>query len=125
MLNQKIKYLLAGAWNTLFGYIIANILYELLSKYFDIIVIGIVINLVTITSAFLVYKLFVFRSKGKWLVEYFRCMLVYGWAAIFGIFMLWLMVENMKVKFFIAQAIITLLTVCISYFLHNKFTFKK
>ena len=125
MLDQKIKYLLAGAWNTLFGYIVAIIVYELLSKYFGIIVIGIAINFITITSAFLVYKLFVFRSKGKWFVEYFRCMLVYGWAAIFGIFMLWLMVENMKVKFFIAQAITTLITVCISYCLHNKFTFRK
>ena len=125
MLNQKYKYLLAGGWNTLFGYIISIIIYELLSEYFNIITIGFGINLISITSAFLVYKLFVFKSKGKWIVEYLRCILVYAWAAIFGVFMLWLMVENMKIEFYIAQAIITLLTVCISYCAHNKFTFKK
>jgi putative flippase GtrA len=125
MVENKLSYLTAGAWNTVFGYVVSIGIYELLSKHADIFTIGIIINIITITSAFIIYKLYVFKTKGKWFVEYLRCFLVYGWTAIFGIGMLWLLVENLKVRFFIAQGVSTILTIIISYCLHNKFTFKK
>jgi len=121
--KEKLRYLIVGAANTVFGYCSGIVLYEILSPVIHIIFIATLINIVNISVSFLTYKLFVFRSKGIWWQEYLRSYLVYGTAALISIVLIWFLVDGLKIPFWIAQAVLIIFTVVVSYFGHSKFTF--
>jgi putative flippase GtrA len=122
--SAKFRYLAAGAWNTVFGYFIGVILYLFLSPHAHLVMIAIISNVIAITMSFMTYKLIVFRTPGNWLLEYLRCYIVYGFNAILGIFFLWLFVNVIGLNIWIAQGISIVVTVIISFFLHQRFTFR-
>ena len=64
---QFSRYLLVGLWNTAFGYGTYAGFTALLTPHIPhaYIVASVVANLLTITGAFLAYKWFVFKTKGK------------------------------------------------------------
>lgn len=125
MLNQqKIDYLFVGGFNALAGYFIGVSVYKVLGENFGIVWVGIASNILSITVSFLTYKILVFRTKGKWLMEYLKAYLVYGGAALVGIFFLWIFVDLMKMSIWFAQALAIGLTVIFSYVGHSKFTFR-
>ena len=114
---------MAGGFNTVFGYSVGVCVYKVLGSSLSILWIGAISNMLTITVSFFAYKIFVFRTKGKWLSEYLRSYVVYGGIAIVGIFLLWLFVDIIKTSIWLAQAIILGVTVIISYIGHSRFTF--
>lgn len=122
--SRRIRYLIAGAWNTGFGYAAGLLLYYVLHDNHSIVFIGVLTNIAAITMAFLTHKLFVFRTKGNWLAEYLRSYLVYGVSAISGIAALWLLVEQFLVPFWLAQFLVILATVGITYIGHSRVTFR-
>ena len=122
-LNEKTRYLIAGIWNSVFGYSIGLMLYESLSLRFHIIVISVIANILAISVAFITYKLFVFKTKGNWFLEYYKCYLVYGGSAVVGTALIWLFVDFFKWPFWISQGIVMTITMVVSYFIHRIFTF--
>ena len=123
--HQKVMYLLVGGWNTIFGYCTGLSLYYLLYGYLHILVILVMTNILSISMSFFTYKLFVFKTTGNWLFEYVRCYVVYGSIALVGMLLIWIMVNFIEVPFWIAQALIVMVTVVLSYASHKRFTFKK
>jgi len=121
--SRKIRYLIGGGWNTLFGYAVSVGLYDLLSKNTHILIITTIANVIAISMAFLTYKVFVFQTKGNWWGEYFRSYLIYGNIVLISIFMLWLMVDFMRLQFWIAQGLIMVATIFLSYIGHARYTF--
>ena len=121
---QKLRYLAVGGVNTVLGYAIVVVAYQLLASSLHIVVIGIIANIVTISFSFMTYKTLVFRTRGQWLKEYFKAYVVYGSVAIFGIFLLWLFVNELGFSIWVAQGLVILLTVTASYIGHARFTFR-
>ncbi len=122
---QKLRYLVVGGVNTVVGYGISVGAYQQLVGSLHIFVIGILANIVAITFSFLTYKTLVFRSNGHWLQEYLKAYVVYGGVAVFGIFLLWLFVNKIGLSIWIAQGLVTMLTVAVSYIGHKRYTFSK
>ena len=122
--KQSLRYLLAGGWNTVFGYGLGVGLYTILSSQLHVAVIAAIANILAITMSFLTYKLFVFKTTGNWLSEYGRSYLVYGSMALLSIILLWAMVDYLGVDIWYAQALVILLTVGVSYLGHKFFTFR-
>lgn len=123
--SQKLRYLLVGGVNTLFGYGAGVGIYMLLVANWHIFIIGIVSNVVSISFSFITYKLFVFKTRGNWFAEYFKAYLVYGGMAALGILFLWLFVDFLNIRIWLAQGMVILVTVVISYFGHKHFTFRE
>ena len=123
--QEKIRYLLAGGFNTLVGYSIGVGLYKALESNLSIVWIGVISNILSITVSFLSYKILVFKTKGMWLREYMKSYIVYGGIAVIGIFCLWVFVEKMKISIWLAQALVIGMTVIISYLGHSRFTFRR
>jgi len=123
--RKPLRYLLAGGWNTIFGYATSVGLYALLADKLHITVIAAIANIFAITMSFLTYKLFVFKTSGNWLLEYGRSYIVYGGMAVFGIILIWIFVDVLKWQIWYAQALVILITVGVSYLGHKFFTFKK
>lgn len=122
---DKGRYLLGGAWNSLFGYFIGLILYAQFGEVISLLAILVISNCLAITNAFLVNKMFVFRARGNWIEEYLKSYLTYGFGALISIFLIWTLVELAHFKYWIAQTISLVIGFVISYFLNKNFTFKK
>lgn len=127
------RYLLVGAWNTLFGYgsfaFFTAVLGPVIPhSYLAACVISSVLN---ISVSYLGYKFFVFKTKGNYLREWIRCVGVYSGGILIGVLSLPVLVVVIRhnTRFFnaapyIAGAILTALTVVYSFLGHKKFSFR-
>jgi|APCry1669192647_1035423.scaffolds.fasta_scaffold00111_21 putative flippase GtrA len=122
--DQKFRYLISGVWNTLFGYVLSLILYSTLHSRVHIIIISVMANVIAITVAFIVYKFFVFKTKGNYLKEYFRMYITYGLSAIIGTLSIWFLVDKLSMEFWLSQILITIFLVIFTYIFNQKYTFK-
>lgn len=131
-----LRYLLVGCWNTIFGVGLYTGAFELFSRKLswrvDIggqdylyLVLSIPANILSITNAYICYKIFVFKTKGNILREYFRCYIVYGVSMLLGMIGLWLLVDIGGLYPVIANILLTFITVIVSYLGHKYFSFKK
>lgn len=125
MKNKKIFYLIAGGFNTIFGYGAGILCYFLFKNIFNTLTISLVANIFTISTSFLTYKLFVFKTKGNWLDEYLKCFLVYGSITIKAIILMVVLVDYCHIPFWFAQALAMFIIMIASYIGHNRFTFNK
>lgn len=123
--SKHLRYLLAGGWNTAFGYGAMGVLYETLSPKLGVVIVAIIANMLSITMSFITYKIFVFQKKGNWLHEYIKCYVVYGGLALLNIILIWLFIEKFNFSVWLSQGICIPLGVIISYYLHLNFTFLK
>jgi len=123
--KEEIRYLLAGAWNTVFGYFLGVGAYLWLSEWLHIIYISILANIIAITMSFFTYKVFVFRTTGGWLKEYLKIYLVYGLTMLIGTMLIWLFVNFLGMNIWLGQGLVLLSVFIISYILNRNFTFKK
>ena len=136
---QMVRYLVVGAGNTLFGYSC----FSLFTWWF--VRMGpahpglaasaatVVAGITSITVSFLGYKLFVFRSKGRFLPEYLRSFAVYLPTMAFSTvaiapltaFLRRVMPLHPQRAPYLAGALLTALTVCTSFLGHKYFSFRK
>lgn len=132
------RYLVVGAWNTLFGYGCYFLLVRLFLRVLPTppsitasiaLVVATVIN---ITVSFLGYKWFVFRTRGNYWREYLRSMTVYlpslflnavVIAPLTAIFRSFHPIRNQAP--YIAGALLTGVTVILSFFGHKHISFKR
>ena len=123
--KELLAYLLTGAWNTLFGIGLYSLVYSWVGENYHYLLIALPVNVLSITNAFVCYKLFVFKTKGNWLKEYIRCYLVYGGGMLLGFLLLWILKEKLCLYPPVANAIATLLVIMVSYVGHKFFSFRK
>jgi putative flippase GtrA len=119
----NLRYLFVGAWNTAFGYFLANTLYYTLHYKYHLLVIAIFSNIMSITMSFLSYKIIVFKTSGNWLSEYRRFYILYGANTILGTALLWVLIDFMGIRFWIGQAIVIFMSIILLYIGHLKYTF--
>ncbi len=117
--------MLVGFFNTIFGYTAGMFFYFLFKDTLNTLEISFLANIITISMSFFMYKLFVFKTRGNWLNEYFKCFFVYGSITIQAIILMVILVDYLHIIFWIAQAIAMLIIMIVSYFGHNQFTFNK
>lgn len=121
----NIRYLMAGLWNTIFGYTVGLGLYNVFHIYTHIVFISIFANILSISMSFITYKLFVFNVRGNWLKQYTRCYLMYGTISLVSTGFLWVSVDFFKIPFWLAQGLVIPGMILFSYVGHKKFTFNK
>jgi putative flippase GtrA len=130
---QMTRYLLVGAFNTLFGYSLFAVLnYGLqdLGSY-SYMLASLLSNLIAITVAFLGYKWFVFKTKGNYLKEWIRCMGVYGGGMLLTLAGLPVLVPLLRRAMlhrpqaapYVAAAIMAVVVVIVSFFGHKYISF--
>lgn len=122
-LSYKMRFLIIGCINTgisygfyvLFCLILGNSSYQtalILSWIFSSII------------SFTAQKYFVFKSKGNWFKEYFKCCLVWSLSYFINALCLELCVNILGINIFAAQILSTGCTAVITYILFKKFAFK-
>lgn len=133
-IEQFVRYLLVGGFNTIFGYSLFALLtwsFRRMGSY-SYIYAAVLANFIAISVAFLGYKWFVFRTRGNYLAEYIRCFGVYGSGALIGLAGLPILVPILRRRLYqpeqapyIAGAIMLIVTVIFSFFGHRNISFKQ
>ncbi|MEB3327915.1 MAG: GtrA family protein [Candidatus Sericytochromatia bacterium] len=126
------RYVLVGGFNTVFGYAVyagltALLMPRLAAGYMVASLLG---SIVAITVSFVNHKLFVFKTQGNWLREWWRCVAVYGSSMLLGLMALpllvwgceWLTGEVASAPY-VAGAVWTMLTVGWNFWGHKNFAF--
>ncbi len=131
--GQLLRYLVVGAWNTLFGYGCYAALTALLDPVIPhgYIVASLVAAPINISVSFLGYKWFVFKTKGNYLREWLRVILVYSSSILIGTACLPVLVFVIRHYSrwdrgapYIAGALLMGGTVVYSFLAHKKFSFR-
>lgn len=117
------NYLLVGGWNTAFGYLVFLALYYLFVSRIHYLIIFVISNIISITNAYIGYKIFVFKTKGNYLKEYARFYLVYGGAMALNFILLPVCVELLKISPPAAQGGLIFITIIYSYLGHKNYSF--
>lgn len=132
--GQLGRYLVVGVWNTAVGYGIYAALVALLSRRipYSYLAASLLANLLGITVSFLGYKWFVFKTKGNYLHEWIRCVLVYSGAIVVGlallpptVFLVSHATGKPKTAPYIAGALLMAINVIISFFGHKNISFRR
>jgi putative flippase GtrA len=131
--GQFVRYLLVGAWNTLFGYGSFAALTAVLSPIMPhgYIAASVISSLLNISVSYLGYKWLVFKTRGNYLSEWIRCVGVYSGGIIFSVLTLPVLVLLIRrnTRFttqapYIAGALLTVFMVVYSFLGHKKFSFR-
>ena len=79
---KESRFLLAGVWNTLFGYFSSLIIYNYYHNLLHILLIGVMVNILNISMSFFTYKYFVFKTKKKLGSRVFEILCYIWWSSI-------------------------------------------
>ena len=137
--REVLRYLIVGIGNTIFGYACYAAFVALYSRLlphrylpFTVDLASITATPIGVTMSFLTYKLFVFRTKGQYLREWLRCLVVYGSATIPGLFVLPLLTKLLvsipvlsRFAPYLAGAIVMGGTAIYTYLAHKNFSFSR
>ncbi len=93
--GQFLRYLGVGVFNTLFGYgtfaftlFLLNHIVPQRFLYLTVVAASLISTPLNITVAYLGYKFLVFKTRGNYLMEWFKCFGVYGLGMLPGLFAL-------------------------------------
>ena len=131
--GQVLRYLVVGVWNTAFGYATFALFTALLEPYMpaSYMAASLCSSLINITVSFLGYKWFVFKTRGNYVREWLRCLVVYSGSIALGLALLpptvlavGAVTGNPRSAPYIAGALLMAAQVVLSFFGHKNFSFK-
>ncbi len=126
--GDKLRFLVVGFWNTMFGFATLWALEHLI--HYDsgsilqkqaILVLNWVIG---VTQNFFTFKLLVFRTKGRWMREYLRLCVTYSGTFVVQSVMIQAISAGFGASLFVANLPTTLVVMVLSYLGHKYFTFR-
>jgi putative flippase GtrA len=123
-LPQTLRFLIVGGYNTAFGYLAFTVFFLTVGQRIHYLIVGLAAHAVAAVNAFVVHRLFVFRSAKGWVAEYLRFNLSQLAALSFGMAALYSLVSFGHLNPLVAQAIVVSASVVLSYALHRFFTFR-
>ena len=122
--SDKLRFLVTGAFNTGFGYSVFVSLYFLFGDQAHYLIIATIAHALSVTVAFIGHRRIVFRSTAPWLEEFIRYNLSLATVFLLGLLGLYMLVDGAGLHPSLAQAIILMLSVGISYIAHRHFSFR-
>ncbi len=123
-LRHEVRFLIAGAYNTVFGYVVFSVLFELFGRQINYVAIACLSQAISVVSAFMVHRHFVFTYSGQWLTSFFRFNISQMGTFAFGLAALYGLVSRTRLSPLLAQAIVICASAIISYILHRYFSFR-
>ncbi len=121
--REQILYLLFGGWNTVFGYGVWALFQFTLGDRLPYLAIVVLAWPVAVLNAYVVYRTFVFRSRGRVLTELPRFSLVYFLTLIVNLALLPVALRLLPFNIYGVQATFLAVVVVASYLGHRYFSF--
>lgn len=122
-LNQKIRFLLVGGFNTVLAYSVFVGLYQLAGLNYNLALIT--QYFITVNVSFFTMRYYVFQSNGVLKTEYFKAWMVYIGMYFFNAFALNFFVLVLSLGPVIGQAMYLVISTIVTYILHKYFSFRE
>ncbi len=122
--NREVRFLVVGAWNTLFGYLCFYVLYRLAADHLHYLIIAVLAHVVNVIQAYVMQRKLVFRSQAKIAGEFLRFNASLVATFLFNLLAMYLLVEATALSPLIAQAIVILASLILTYVLHSCVSFR-
>jgi len=122
--GEKLRFLLAGGWNTAFSYGVLVVLDALLHQRLHYAIIMFVAWVIGVTQNLFTFKLFVFKTKGHWMKEYLRSYVVYSGSFVLNLAIVAVIITFWHPRLYIAQLPALVIVTIISYVGHKYFTYR-
>lgn len=122
---QGLRFVVIGIGNTLTGYLLFWGLYSLLVPALPYAVVAVLTHIGAVTVSFLCQRQLVYRSEGRWWLEYLRFHLAHLGLFLAGLGALALLVERVGWHPLLAQAVVYAGVAASGYFIHTFFTFRQ
>ncbi len=123
--SRMARFLLVGAYNTLFGYVVFVALYYWLGDEVHYNVVLFISYIISVTNSYLLQRRFVFGSRARPLAEFIRFNVVNFVAMLINMGLLSLAVEHVTRNVAIAQALALVATTAFIYVAHTLFSFRR
>jgi putative flippase GtrA len=123
--EQGLRYVVVGAWNTLFGYGLFALLQLTLGHHVSYLILLTFSTAVAILNAYVMYRWLVFKVEGHWWRDLGRFSLVYLVAYGVNLIVLPFLVEVFGLPVLLAQALVVGGTVLASFLAHRHFSFRR
>jgi len=128
----KVKFVLVGIWNTIFGYsvfclldiLFSNLLATRYIAYMSAMVLG---QIIAIINAYIFHKYITFKSRVRgreMMLEFFRFSMTYAVIFCLNLILLPIFVEIFNIRPKLSAAMLILMCTAISYLGHSRFSFK-
>jgi putative flippase GtrA len=122
--DQRVRYVAVGAYNTAFGYSLFA-LAHIAFPHVHYLITLLACHVIGILNAYTGYRLLVFRPEGRVIRDGLRFSIVYSAALPVNLVVLPLLVETAGLGVLVSQALIVVVTVIVTYVVHNNFTFRR
>lgn len=123
--ETKLRFLVAGGLNTVFGLsIFPALMWTLGPMGWNYIEVLILCQVVSVCFAYGTNKLLVFKTSGNYLAEFLKFSSFYIMNFVINIAILPILVEFLRLSPVVAQTIFVVVVVCTSYLWHSRFTFR-
>jgi putative flippase GtrA len=121
--DERVRYILVGAVNTLFGFLFFVGSYLLLKDYAHYLVIFLFVQVVAVTFSHFMQRKIVWKSNAVYFPELMRFSLTYVFAAILNVGLLWLSQEFFSQTVLLSQFIIGTLLIPVMFLFQKYWTF--
>ncbi len=123
--ETKVRFLVTGVLNSLFGLIMFPFFFYLLEEYkLHYLIILTISQFVCIIFAYLTNKFLVFKTKGNYIAEFFKFITFHLSHFIINLLALPILVEFFKLQPVVAQVFFAIMVIISSYFWQSRITFK-
>jgi putative flippase GtrA len=123
--SEKFRFLVVGAFNTIFGYLVFLAFYYALGSKLHYLIISTISHALSVIVAFTGHRSLVFRSSKPWRSEFIRYNISLLFSFLLGLLSLYVLVEFGGLKPTVGQAITVVFSVMVSYLAHRYYSFKR
>lgn len=121
-INEKIRFILVGGFNTVFAYLLFLLLYYFFPDHYNI---DLTIQyIITINLSFITMRYYVFRGSGDIRVEYMKSASVYLLGFVFNYLTLNFFVIICRINPAISQMFCIVLNAVLTFVLHKYYSFR-
>jgi len=121
--DHRLRFLAVGAWNTGSGDGCYALLFLIAGRHLHYLWIQLIAHVVSVAQAFVLHRRVTFRSTAPWLPEFLRFNASYLGSLAGGLLAQWALVGGLGLHPLLGAAIVTWVTVALSYGLHRHFSF--
>ncbi len=122
---ESLRFLVVGAFNTLLGFGAFALIQFLIGAWIGEVLVLVLAHLSVSTIAFFLHRRITFRAHGNLLIDFVRFQSVYIIPVGINLVVLPLLVRVAGMNVYLAQGIITIFSVVVSYFGHKYFSFRR
>lgn len=124
-LPEKLRFVVVGGFNTVLGFGAFALIQFLIGAWVGEVLVLVLAHISVSSIAFILHRRITFRVDGNVVIDFLRFQSVYIIPIGINLVILPLLVRLAGMNVYLAQGIITVVTVVVSYFGHKYFSFRR